>query len=123
MIAVQCQRCGKWPHECGCATRDIVNAESLAQYQPEIWPVAKDVIYAAIPAVEAGLDYARECLLTHDTSSGRTTLKNKTWAEHIEDDMRNMQVALSMLRALHRPNEKKLSRAAESELSTKKKQS
>ena len=68
-------------------------------YQPEIWQVEKDVIYAAIPAVEAGLEYAKELLAAHDRDLGRTTLKNKTWAETIEADIRHMTRTLEMLRA------------------------
>lgn len=73
-------------------------------YQPEIWRVEKDTIYAAIPAVESGLEYARECLATHETNLGRTTLKNKTWAETMEKDIRHMERTLEMLRACG-PNE------------------
>jgi hypothetical protein len=68
-------------------------------YQPEIWQVEKDVIYAAIPSVEAGLEYAKELLSAHDRDLGRTTLKNKTWAETIEADIRHMTRTLEMLRA------------------------
>ena len=72
-------------------------------YVPEIWRVEKDTIYAAIPAVESGLEYARECLATHETNLGRTTLKNKTWAETMEKDIRHMERTLEMLRAC-KPN-------------------
>ena len=68
-------------------------------YIPEVWFVAKDVIYAAIPAVESGLEYARECLTTHDSALGRTTHKNKTWAETMEKDIRHMESTLAVLRA------------------------
>lgn len=67
-------------------------------YVPEIWPVQKDAIYAAIPAVESGLEYARECLANHEASLGRTTHKNKTWAETMENDIRHMERTLKMLR-------------------------
>ena len=73
--------------------------EEPLTYQPEIWRVAKDTIYAAIPAVESGLEYARECLATHEADLGRTTLKNKTWAETMEKDIRHMERTLEMLRA------------------------
>lgn len=75
-----------------------------ASYVPEVWNVEKDVIYAAILAVESGLEYARECLATHDSALGRTTHKNKTWAETIESDIRHMERTLAMLRAC-RPND------------------
>jgi hypothetical protein len=74
------------------------NAQATT-YQPEIWQVEKDVIYAAIPSVEAGLEYAKELLAAHDRDLGRTTLKNKTWAETIEADIRHMTRTLEMLRA------------------------
>jgi hypothetical protein len=72
---------------------------SPTYYQPEIWQVEKDVIYASIPAVEAGLEYAKELLAALDRDLGRTTLKNKTWAETIEADIRHMTRTLEMLRA------------------------
>ena len=72
---------------------------ALDGYIPEVWRVEKDVIYAAIPAVESGLEYARECLITHDSALGRTTYKNKTWAETMERDIRHMERTLAMLRA------------------------
>jgi len=68
-------------------------------YVPEIWRVEKDTIYAALPAVESGLEYARECLAQHENALGRTTLKNKTWAETMEKDIRHMERTLEMLRA------------------------
>ena len=74
-----------------------MNAEDT--YLPEIWRVEKDVIYAAIPAVEAGIEYARECLAQHDATLGRTTLKNKVWAGTIERDILQMGITLEMLRA------------------------
>jgi hypothetical protein len=73
--------------------------ENIDTYQPEIWHVEKDTIYAAIPAVASGLECARECLAQHDSALGRTTLKNKTWAETLEKDIRHMERTLLMLLA------------------------
>lgn len=67
-------------------------------YQPEMWTVAKDVIYAAIPAVEAGLEYTQELLAQHEVSLGRTTRKNKLTAEAMERDIEQMRRALDALR-------------------------
>lgn len=83
-----------------------------SSYVAEVWGVEKDVIYAAIRAVDSGLEYARECLATHEVSLGRTTLKNKTWAETMEKDIRHMARTLEILRACgpntlrEAPNEK-----------------
>jgi hypothetical protein len=76
-------------------------------YVPELWSIQKDTIYAAIIAVEAGIEYARECLSTHDSTLGRTTRKNKAWAETMEADIRSMEHALAMLRAGGQPPEKR----------------
>lgn len=67
-------------------------------YKPETWTINKDIIYATIPALETGLEYARECLAAHDSALGRTTYKNKNWAETIEKDISNMENVLTMLR-------------------------
>lgn len=67
-------------------------------YTPEMWSVRKDAIYAAIVAVQDGLEYARECLVTHDKALGRTTLKSRRWAESIERDIAHMESTLKMLR-------------------------
>lgn len=67
-------------------------------YTPEIWSVKKDVIYAAITAVGAGLAWTRECLSAHDSANGRTTRKNRTTAEIMESDIRHMEATLKMLR-------------------------
>ena len=72
----------------------------FSEYQPEMWTVEKDTIYAARNAVEAGLEYARECLAQHESILGRTTYKNKSWAETMEDDIRRMECALDDLRKL-----------------------
>lgn len=67
-------------------------------YRPEIWQVEKDTIYSAIHAVECGLEYANECLAQHEATLGRTTMKNRTWAETMDAHIRCMQVTLKMLR-------------------------
>lgn len=62
----------------------------------------QNVINAAITAIESGLEYARQCLNNHDTALGRTTHKNRTWAETIEGDIEQMERALDAISS--RPN-------------------
>ena len=76
----------------------LATGSGFQEYQPELWTVKKDDIYAAIHAVQNGLEYARECLTTHESNLGRTTLKNKLWAERMEDDIRQMERLLANLR-------------------------
>lgn len=77
----------------------LKSLDSCQTYQPEIWKVKKDTIYAAIGAVEDGLEFAKSCLEEHDLNLGRTTKKNKCWAETIENSIRDMKIALEMLKS------------------------
>lgn len=55
-------------------------------------------------ALDAGEQYARDALTEHDASLGRTTLKNKRWAESIETDIgqiAGLSVVLETLIADH----------------------
>jgi hypothetical protein len=61
-------------------------------------PPTKDAICAAIIAIESGIEYARECLASHDSSLGRTTPKNKRCAERMELDIVQMAHALEIIK-------------------------
>lgn len=67
-------------------------------FEPETWQVKKDTIYAAITAVEDGLEFAKSSLEEHDLNFGRKTKKNKSWAETIEASIRHMELTLEMLK-------------------------
>lgn len=75
-----------------------------SEYQPEIWSVDKSDIYSSIYCVSAGLDYTRELLSQHEDNLGRSTRKNRMWAEQMENDIRAMETLLIKLRAY--PNKK-----------------
>ena len=74
----------------------ITGNRFLQTYQPEIWSVEKDTIYALVLATENAIEYAQECLAKHDQELGRTTKKNKTWAETIERDIERAKIALDL---------------------------
>ena len=71
----------------------------INDYIPEVWSVKKDVIYAAITAVENGLAYARECLIHHEAALGRTTFSNKRLADMMEQDIKQLEDTLKILQA------------------------
>lgn len=48
-------------------------------------------------AIRNGIEYAQMCLKDHETALGRTTLKNRSWAERMESDIEEMVSALAML--------------------------
>jgi hypothetical protein len=85
--------------ETPAAVAGAAPCSAIDGYIPEVWSVQKDVIYAATHAVESGLEYVRECLDAHDAALGRTTRKNKVWAETMENDIRHMERTLAMLKA------------------------
>lgn len=69
-------------------------------------------------AIEVGLEYARQCLTNHDAALGRTTHKNRTWAETIEGEIQQMKNALDLLpvlRELQEDNDRLVKRVAELE--------
>ena len=70
-------------------------------YQPEMITLRRDYIDSAILRIEDGLEYARECSTTHEIDLGRTTLKNRLWAERMEDDIRKMEELLVVLKNLN----------------------
>lgn len=70
---------------------------SNESYQPEMWTVKKDDIYAAIEAIKSGIEHTRGALADHDATLGRTIAKNKWWAEQMEADIAQMETALKNL--------------------------
>lgn len=73
------------------------------KYRPTYWSVDKSIICSAIAVIKSGLDYAESALVEHDSALGRTTRKNRTWAETIEGDIREMKKVLTQLGALPEP--------------------
>jgi hypothetical protein len=67
-------------------------------YEPEMRTVQKDVIYAAITAIETGLDHARENLAQFDATYSRCRPRHKREAEFIEAEIAQMEAALDGLR-------------------------
>lgn len=66
-------------------------------YQPHMWNVKQDDIEFSEHVIRKGLEYAEECLRIHDVAIGRTTYKNKTWAETMEADINQMKASLIQL--------------------------
>jgi hypothetical protein len=67
-------------------------------YEPEMRTVQKDVIYAAITAIETGLDHARDNLAQFDATYDRCRPRHKREAEFIEGEIAQMEAALAGLR-------------------------
>lgn len=81
-----------------------LNAEayqlSAQTYRPEILSgIEKDKIYAAISALQVGLENTQDLLAQHDYSLGRDTRKNRFEAERLENEIRIIGAALDSLKA------------------------
>lgn len=70
----------------------------IQEMKPELWHIDKFAVLNTIDALQSGLEYARECLSTHDSIIGRTTKKNKSWAETIEKDIRLIEKSIKELK-------------------------
>ena len=75
------------------------------EYIPEMIVVEANWLFEDIKrVVEAGLEHAQECLAVHDQQLGRTIRKNKEWAESLEKDIRDMELALARIRKYAKGN-------------------
>lgn len=74
------------------------------EYQPEILSIKKDLIYKLIPCLEAGLENTQCALSEHDSSLGRTTTKNRMWAEILEQEIQSMKDCIKQLKVLNVSN-------------------
>ena len=82
-------------------TMPLDKLESLLEkYQPEIWEIKKDLVDKIIPCLEAGLENTQSALVEHDAALGRTTTKNRMWAETLEQEIRDMEDCIKQLRMI-----------------------
>jgi len=75
-----------------------MNQPTIQEYQPEMWTVRKDNIYAVIYALEAGLANTQDALTRHESELGRTTRKNEMWAKQLERDIDAIRLSIARLR-------------------------
>lgn len=59
--------------------------------------VSRGLLSEARYAGESALEYARELLARHDAELGRTTRKNRQWAETLEADILRFEAFLNNL--------------------------
>jgi len=55
--------------------------------QPTYITVDQEVLIRALRAAEDAKEWASEILRVHDENLGRTTVKNKMWAIHLENSI------------------------------------
>jgi len=88
-----------------CGYKDQPNPLEIIQgFQPEKWPVDKNLLRSCLDAIESGLEHTNYVLIEHDSSLGRTTRKNKSWAETLENDIRLMKTCIERLKLVEVEN-------------------
>lgn len=68
------------------------------EYQPEYRTMKKDTLYAALHALQTGLENTQELLEDRDSRLGRSTRSNRTTAERLESEIETIQSAIENLR-------------------------
>ena len=69
----------------------------LETYLPEVWSIKKDLVYKTISCLQSGLENTQSALAEHDFSFGRTTTKNRMWAETLEQEIRDTKDCIKQL--------------------------
>lgn len=67
---------------------------------PTVVPVDEEILRSAHDLLDISLEHVRDSLLEHDSHYGRTTLKNKTWALRLEQDIRRLEATLQSLKTV-----------------------
>ena len=86
-----CVNCGKRHGGEWC-----LNAST--EMQPTFVSVDQEVLRAAEHALDVSQEHVRSVLVDHDANLGRTTIKNKMWAEQIESHIRLIDAARASVR-------------------------
>ena len=84
-----------------CGTRhggEWCSKTEFAGMQPTWVSVDQEVLRAAEAALDVSQEHVQSVLVEHDANLGRTTIKNKMWAEQIESHIRLIDAARARVR-------------------------
>lgn len=70
----------------------------MMEMQPTFVSVDQEILRRALAIAEDAREFAQELLTRHDEELGRTTLKNKMWAEQLEKSITQAKVGITELR-------------------------
>jgi hypothetical protein len=63
----------------------------MNEYEPATTAVDEFFLFDCKELLETGLEFTQAALAEHDASLGRTTFKNKSWAETMEESIARMR--------------------------------
>lgn len=72
--------------------------EGLIKYEPEKVSIPVLEIENIIDALQAGLEHTESSLIEHDATVGRTTRRNKFWAQTLEADILALKNSIEFLK-------------------------
>jgi len=72
----------------------------MQTYQPTIIEVDESFLLDCKESLEAGLEFTQDSLIEHDASLGRTTFKNKSWAETMEESISKTKSCIKRIEGL-----------------------
>ena len=87
-----------------CGYKEVKVSEIIECLKPELWRVDKMLIRNTIDALQIGIEHTRNNLTEHDSNLGRTTRKNKSWAETLESDIRSIEDCINKLKLVEVEN-------------------
>jgi hypothetical protein len=70
----------------------------MVELQPTFFSINEEVLRRALAVAEDAREFAQELLARHDEELGRTTKKNKIWAEQLEKSIAQAKVGITELR-------------------------
>jgi hypothetical protein len=87
-----------------CETKKTDNSpqdiSTLLDYEPATIQVDEYFLLDCKESLEIGLEFTQEALVEHDASLGRTTFKNKSWAETMEKSMEKTKSCIERIQGL-----------------------
>jgi len=70
----------------------------MVELHPTFVSVNEEVLRRALAVADDAREFAQELLTRHDEDLGRTTMKNKMWAEQLEKSIAQAKVGITELR-------------------------
>ena len=66
--------------------------------EPIVYEIPKETIILARSVIESGIEYLNMTRFEHERNLGRTTRKNRAWAERMEADLAEMRSEVERMR-------------------------
>lgn len=66
----------------------------------ELWYIDRTLVENTIFCLESGLEKTQSALIEHDVALGRTTTKNRMWAETLEQEIKDTKECIRQLKTL-----------------------